>query len=232
MNKNLIPAAIVLAGILIAGAIIFTNYKVATYPSKLPPAEPEQPSYNLDKVSPITKEDWYRGDLNASVKIIEYSDLECPFCKMAHPTLIQLVKNYQGKVAWIYRHFPLTSLHPKAINEAEAAECVGYLGGNNAFWLFVDKIFATTPSNNGLDLSLLPKIAEESGVNRVNFQNCLNSGKYRQEVEKDLNEAQNIGLTGTPSFVIIGPNNKKEVIIGARNYDAFKNVIDSFLENQ
>src|SRR6185295_5043808 len=83
-------------------------------------------------VKPVAAEDHIRGDLAAPVKVIEFSDFECPFCKGFHATMKQVMADYEkdGKVAWVYRHFPIDELHSKARKEAQAAECAGELGGN------------------------------------------------------------------------------------------------------
>lgn len=230
VKENLLPIAIMVAGILIAGAIVITNVKVSRSPKTAAPTK--QTGFNFDVLKSVAEDDWIRGDLNAPVKIIEFSDLECPFCKIFHGTMQEVMRNYQSKVAWVYRHFPLEAIHSKARKEAEAAECVGYLGGNSAFWVFVDKIFEVTPSNDGLDLSLLPKLAEEAGVNRENFERCLSQGQYKDKVQEDLDEAISIGAQGTPTSIVIAPNGEKFVIQGAQPYAQVKSIIEQALQSQ
>jgi protein-disulfide isomerase len=228
IKENLLPLSILVAGLLIAGAIIFTRVKVETPQAQRPSSE----EINYDALRPVTDDDWIRGDINAPVKVIEFSDFECPFCKMFHQTMIEIMKEYKGKVAWIYRHFPLDALHKKARKEAEAAECVGYLGGDSAFWLFADKIFEVTPSNDGLDHNLLPDLAFQAGVDKENFKRCLNEGRYAKNVEEDANEALKIGIRGTPTSIVIAPNGKKFLIKGARPYAQVKDIIEEALRNQ
>jgi protein-disulfide isomerase len=93
-------------------------------------------------VDPISEKDHVRGDRDAQIVLIEYSDFQCPFCSRFHPTAQQVVEEFNGQVMWVYRHFPLDSIHPVARKAAEASECVAELGGNDAFWNFVDTIFA------------------------------------------------------------------------------------------
>lgn len=100
-----------------------------------------QADINLDPVSP---DDHYFGSKDAEVVIVEYSDLECPYCAKFHDTLHQLVTDYNGKVAWVYRHLPLTQIHATAEDKALASECVAELGGNDAFWKYIDNIFEKT----------------------------------------------------------------------------------------
>ena len=90
-----------------------------------PTAAPTPSAPTAISMAPITDSDWIRGGRNAEVSVVEYSDLECPFCKRHDATMKQLISEYDGKVNWVYRHFPLTQLHPKAPKEAEAAECAG-----------------------------------------------------------------------------------------------------------
>lgn len=108
-------------------------------------------------LEPVTEKDHVYGNPQAELLIIEYSDPECPFCKRFHETMTQVMKEYgdAGKVAWVYRHFPLDSIHSKARHEAEAIECAGELGGNEKFWAYLNKLMEITPSNNQLDPSLL-----------------------------------------------------------------------------
>ncbi|MBT4516971.1 MAG: thioredoxin domain-containing protein [Candidatus Komeilibacteria bacterium] len=84
--------------------------------------------------------DWLRGDKDAKITIVEFSDIDCPFCKRFHTTMKQIITDYDGQVNWVYRHFPLTNLHPDATKKAEAAECAGDVGGSDKFWQFVDAL--------------------------------------------------------------------------------------------
>lgn len=236
----LIPGAIVLAGVIIAGTIFFKDRPV-TSPSPAkgqaaaagsgPSNGPEPETGSVDQVRPVSQTDHLIGNAAAPVKIIEFSDLECPFCKQFHFTMKQVMNDYGkvGRVAWVYRHFPLDSLHPKASGEAEAAECAGELGGNIAFWNYIDKIFAITPSNNGLDPVELPKTAESLGLDRQKFEDCLAEGKYAAVVKADYNDAVKSGGHGTPYSIVIAQNGTKYTIPGALQYDQVKPIIESAL---
>lgn len=144
----------------------------------------------------------------------------------------QIVEEYggtDGQIAWVYRHFPLTQIHSKAPKEAEAAECANELGGNDKFWQYIDKIFEITPSNNGLDLKLLPQVAEDIGLNRQQFEICLESGKYAGHIDDDARDAVTSGARGTPFSIVIAQNNQKFIINGAQPLSAVKAVIESAL---
>ena len=119
---------------------------------------------SLIKMKPVSDGDHILGDKNASVKIVEFSDTECPFCKRFHTTMQQVVKDNNGQVAWVYRHFPLDQLHSKARKEAEATECAAEMGGSEKFWAYLNRIMEVTPSNNGLDPAELPAIAAYVGL--------------------------------------------------------------------
>lgn len=106
-------------------------------------------------MTPVSQNDFIKGDLNAEIVAVEYSDSECPFSKRFHVTMQQVMKNYNGKVAWVFRFFPLDSLHQKARSESEAIECAGMLKGNEMFWKYLDRVFELTSSNDGLDPALL-----------------------------------------------------------------------------
>ncbi|PIR07267.1 MAG: hypothetical protein COV55_00365 [Candidatus Komeilibacteria bacterium CG11_big_fil_rev_8_21_14_0_20_36_20] len=180
-------------------------------------------------IKPVSaKNDWIKGDRNARISIIEFSDSECPFCQRFHSTMQQIVAEYDGEVNWIYRHFPLVSLHSKASKEAEATECAGEQGGNDAFWAYIDELFAITPANNGLDLNQLPEIAGTIGLDVDQFQTCLDSGKYAQKIQNSISEAQAAGARGTPYSVILA-GDKKLVIPGALPLEQVKSMIDTIL---
>jgi protein-disulfide isomerase len=197
------PIAIVLAGIIIAGAMYFSDGKKSD-DTNTPKVPVEQVS-SLDKVRAVNALDHIRGNPNAPVIIVEYSDTECPFCSRFHNNMKQIMDEYgkAGKVAWVYRHNPIDQLHSKARAEAVALECANELGGNDKFWEYTDRIYEITPANNGLNLAELPKIAEYVGLDVTKFNTCLTSGKYDAKIQADLDNAQATGGNGTPWSVII-----------------------------
>ncbi len=229
-NKNnlTIPIAIVVAGILIAGGVYFSGT------TKKQNTDVKKKETNKDKIvlKPVDKNDHILGNPNADVLLVEYSDPECPFCKKFHPTMNRIIDEYgkDGKVAWVYRHFPIDSLHSKAREETEATECANELGGNTAFWKYINKIFEITPSNNGLDLALLPKIAKEQGLDETAFKECLASKKYSKHVEEDYQGGLEAGTKGTPyTLLITKKDGKIYPISGAQPYSTVKTIVDSAL---
>lgn len=229
MNKNtyLVPGSIIIAGVLIAVSLFFgLSGNNINNQFKDDNAEQNQ-KINLRDIN--KKIDHIRGAENAKITIVEYSDLECPFCQRVHSTMRDLLVLYPKDVRLVYRHFPLKQLHSKAQKEAEATECAYDQGGNEAFWAYTDKIFEITPSNNGLDLNQLPIIALELGLNQGEFNNCLNSDKNKEKVEKDIEDAIGAGGQGTPYFVIIDSKGNKIPVSGAIPIENFKQIIDELL---
>jgi protein-disulfide isomerase len=229
MRENLlVPISIVIAGTLIAGAFFISrsnDNKAAENNSNIH-GQVEEIS-----IEPISNSDHILGNPNADIVIVEYSDLECPFCKNYHQTLGRIIDDYgkDGKVAWVYRHFPLTQLHSKAQIEAEATECAGELGGNDVWWDYTNKIFEVTPSNNELDLDLLPEIALEVGLDKAEFQECLDSGRHRTKVQANYDDAIASGGTGTPHTVFIVKGQEPASLSGLIPYNQLKGLLDQTL---
>jgi protein-disulfide isomerase len=194
-----------------------------------PPAAPDQ----VGTVTPVNAQDHIRGDNNAPVTIIEYSDFQCPFCSRFHPTLVQLMKDYAGKIRWVYRHFPLTSIHPYAEKAAEASECANEQG---KFWEMADTYFATqdtwAQSAAGLDAKTLEGLAKQAGVKDLQkFDTCAASGKYAALVAADEKTGEAAGVTGTPGSIILGVKGSKQLVPGALPIESVKQMIDSALQN-
>jgi len=184
-----------------------------------------------DVIRPVTARDHVRGARQAPVKIIEYSDTECPLCKRQHAVLQQILRNYPDRVAWVYRHRPIARIHPKALKEAEAAECAGELGGPAAFWTFLDRLFEVTPSNNRLDRSELPRIAIHAGLDRERFRQCLDSGRHAARVAADAAEME-AGDYGAPFSVVVAPNGRMYTMAGAHPYETWDLVVEIALREQ
>jgi len=177
------------------------------------------------QIAEITDEDWMRGNKDAKITIVEFSDIECPFCKHFHETMKQVVEEYSNDINWVYRHFPLSSLHPNSPKDAEATECVGEIAGNDMFWTYLDAL-----SNASLtSVSQLTDIAKELGIDSNSFEECLNSGKYQSKIASQSNQAQAAGARGTP-FSVIVYGDQKVAIPGALPIDQIRPMIDSLLK--
>lgn len=191
-------------------------------------ARPQRPT-SIKIKKPSTSEHW-RGVKNARYVWVEYSDLECPFCKKIHPDMVKVMSEYKENVAWVYRHYPL-SFHQNAQKEGEAAECATELGGNDAFWNYIDKIYERTTSNGtGFALDNLGPLAAEVGVDQGKFQDCLDNGKYEKKVKDEFKEGSTAGVQATPTGVIYDMKTGKTTLIeGALPYANLKQALDEFI---
>lgn len=225
-----IPIAIILAGALIAGAVYIKSPNGANVVANTGQFAEKKEAV----VKPIGPNDHILGNPNADLIVVEYSDTECPFCKNFHGVMQQIISEYgkDGKVAWVYRHMPLEQLHKKAMKEAVATECAAEIGGKAKFWDYINKIFEKTPSNDGLDLGELPKIAKEIGLDITSFNNCLNSGKYEEKLKQAVKEAVEAGAEGTPYSVILTKNGDTYPIPGFIPYTELKSVIEGILKGK
>ena len=184
-------------------------------------------------VRPVSPQrDHIYGNPKAEVSLIEYSDFECPYCKTFHKTAKQVVDSFDGRVNWVYRHFPLAFHNPGAQKQAEASECASALGGDDAFWRYADEIFERTRSNgNGFPLDGLVPLAEELGLDADEFRACLETGKSRERVLEDYEEGIEIGISGTPGNILRNNVTGKVMVrAGALPAADLKEALTSLLE--
>jgi protein-disulfide isomerase len=160
----------------------------------------------------------FKGSAKAPVTIIKFEDFQCPFCKQVQPTFNELLSRYNGKVRLVHKDLPLESIHPQARQAAEAARCAYEQG---KFWEYHDKLYANSPKASADDLK---SYAKEVGLNVDSFDRCFVSRKYKTAVQQDLNEATQLGLTGTPTLFINGRE-----ISGNQPLEAFEAIIDEEL---
>ena len=167
------------------------------------------------------------GDANAKVTIIEFSDLQCPFCERFYTQTLPSIKTDYidtGKVKLVYRHFPL-SFHQNAQKAAETTECAKEQG---KFWPMHDKLFEEQAAWSNLDATAaaakFSEYAVAAGANKAQFETCLSTGKYASNVQKDESDGASYGVSGTPTFYVNGVE-----LVGAQPYSAFKSVIDAAL---
>jgi protein-disulfide isomerase len=177
---------------------------------------PEVPSV---PVPDIKSGEYVKGNPNAPVTLIEYSDFECPFCQRFVPTVEQLLREYPEQVKIVYRHFPL-SFHPNAQKAAEAAECAGEQG---KFWEMHDILFAKAEQGT-MGVEIWKTEASVLGLNTTQFNTCLDSGKYASKVANDMNEGAASGVSGTPATFVNGV-----LISGAVPYAQLKAQVDQAL---
>jgi protein-disulfide isomerase len=170
------------------------------------------------RVAVSTDKGFVRGPNDAPVTIVEFSDFQCPFCKNATTTVKQVVEKYQGRVKWIFRDFPIASLHPAAPKAHQAARCAAEQG---KFWEYHDLLFEKSPRQAMDDLK---QYARDLKLDAAAFGQCLDSGKQEAEVNRDIQEGARLGVTGTPTFFINGRQ-----LVGAQPAATFQKIIDSEL---
>lgn len=230
LNQYLTPLAIVVAGGIIGAALYFGGNNVKTAEKVAPAPTQEQVSDTTSKVRPVAATDHIKGNPDAPIKIVAYSDFECPFCQRFHNTMNELMKKYvdSGEVAWVFRQFPLEQLHPvKAQAVAVASECASELAGNDGFWKFTDRYFELTLTNNRTDTDVvIPQIAKEMGLNTTEFFACTKSGKYNEHIQADIANATETGGRGTPWSILIAPNGKTFPINGAQPLASIEQLIN------
>jgi protein-disulfide isomerase len=196
--------------------------------SQQAPSQPSQPvKISLD-------DDPIRGDPNAPITIVEFSDFQCPFCARFHvQTLPLLLEEYidTGKVNLVYRDFPIQSIHPNALPAAVAAECANEQG---KYWEYHDTLFEKQNSWNRLDsntvISTFSQYATDVGLEQQQFDSCLGSGKYLEEVQGDLRDGRDYDITGTPGFFIGNDKIGFVKINGAQPFESFQRIIDAQLD--
>ncbi len=220
-NPYLLPVAIVLGGVILAIAIFVTRT------GNVPLITEE----NLAMLRPISAQDHIVGNPKAQVVIVEYSDIDCEYCKNFHTVLQQVMTEYgpTANVAWVYRHFPILSVHPYAGMHAEAAECVADLGSNDLFFAFIDGLHQAAPGGSQFDPVGYPVIVSRLGLPPTAFEECMTSDRMTGRVAADSENAFAVGATGAPFTVVLVEGKKPVPITGALPYESLKQVIEEAL---
>jgi len=218
----IIPLSILFGGIVVAGALYIVSPK---------PTATETTSEHPERVRPVSTSDHILGNPAAPVVIVEYSDFECTFCKDFNETLHHIIANEgaQGKVAWVYREFPLTEIHPNALSHARVAECVAQTAGNDAFWKFTDALFKNQPVNP----TQYGSIASSVGIVDDAFATCFSnpSPAIDARIMADRQNALDMGANGTPFSIMLIAGKPPVLMKGAYPYAAVKQLIDEALSS-
>lgn len=205
------------SGLTVGKAVGDTNNVKAAAPTGN--AAAPAPTVNMEE---LIGDDHFKGDKDAPVTIIEWSDFECPFCgRFYSQTLGQIDEQYikTGKVKLVYKDFPL-SFHPQAQKSAEAAECAGE---QDKFFEMHDLLFEKGVAGG---VSSFKQFAGEIGLNQADFDKCLDSGAMAAEVQEDMKEGAAAGVRGTPGFLING-----KLVSGAQPFSVFQQAIEAELAN-
>lgn len=170
--------------------------------------------------------DFRKGNPKSQITIVEYSDLDCPFCKKVNPILTNILTKYDGKVSLVYRQFPL-SIHPYSEQKSLTALCIGDLYGNDGFWKYSSYILADDESgnkNNALE------VAKELGFDQQKLQSCISSDKANGILVQQMTDADAAGLQGTPFFLIYNGQDFVTTMDGAQPQANFETIINSVLQ--
>ncbi len=211
MNSKLIFLGIIITGAIIGGAIIYTNSNQST--SSIASSGEQK------KILKLNEQDHIKGNPEAKITILEFSDFECPFCAKFSQSVNQVMKDYPDDVNWVYRHFPL-SFHKESRPSAEASECAAEQG---KFWEFHDGLFT---NQSGLGKEFYLTLAKDLELDLDSFEECFSSRKYKDRVENDYQEGINLGIKGTPGNFINGGS-----LGGAVPYEKLKLIVESILNN-
>jgi len=190
-NPFLVPAAIVLAGVLVAGAILFTQGGTAQVG-----AGPVSKTLEA-QILPVTEDDHVLGSRDADVFLVEYSDYRCGYCGVFHDTVKQILDSYEGRVAWVYRHTPY---QPGGMEAAVASECIAELAGEDAFWEYTERALA---NQQALNTEWHRATAVELGADGDAFDECVTSGRYDELIAEHTMNSQELGGQGTPYNVLL-----------------------------
>ncbi len=218
-----IPLAIVIGGIIVAAAVYFSVQR----------AEPSTSSGqgNPAAVRPVDVSDHILGNPAAPVKIVEYADFDCEYCKGFDTTLHSVIANDAGKgqVAWVFREFPLTEIHPTALEQARAAECAAKVGGNEAFWKFADLLYQNQPA----DPQNYGAYAAQAGIGSDTFATCIENASSTVDaaIEADRANALASGALGTPYSLILVAGQAPVVMDGAYSYAAVEQLVEQALQS-
>lgn len=218
-NNLGIPIAIVVAGALVAGGLFFSGRVAEGVPAGGHAGGSQGPGADFRLPD---ESDHVRGNPDAKVTIVEFSDFECPFCARLHPTLKRIVEE-NDDVQWVYRHFPLSSIHSRALGAATAGECVAQLAGNDAFWTFADSAFA---NQNRLGNPFYNEQAAAAGIDPGAFSACLADRSVAASIQADGDEAVASGGRGTPFAIVITASGQLAPFSGALPYEQVRSFID------
>jgi protein-disulfide isomerase len=227
-GKFTTPMAVVTSGVIIALAIFFgpgvtdnSTGQLAQVPgNQAAPAQDGGPSELL--AQDVTKNDHILGNQNADIFLIEYSDLDCPFCGSVHPTLGEVVAQ-NDNVGWVYRHNPLESIHPNARGKAVISECVAQIAGNDAFWKYLELNFG---NGDATDYS-------QYGTTQAAIDNCVveNGDEINALIDSQISRALGTGGQGTP-HTIISNDAFGIAVSGAQPLDVFTQIIEFMNQTQ
>lgn len=212
------PVAIILAGALISGAVLLSKGNTSGGGNAGVAAVANAPSTETSakNITKVNSDEHIFGNPKADITLVEFSDFQCPFCARFHPTLERVVNESKGTIRWVYRHFPLTTIHQFAEGAAKASECVAENADNDAFWKFAKGLFE---NQDTLGTALFEKLAAPLGISKTKLTACMTQEDIAKSVNDDLKGALDSGGQGTPYVVIINKKGGVSSFSGALPYE-------------
>jgi protein-disulfide isomerase len=183
---------------------------------------------------PLEKREAIRGTEGAAITMVEYADYECPFCKSLHYTMRKLMSDYQGKVNWVLRQYPLP-FHPMAQPSAQAVMCILQKKGSRAFWRMSDGLFSASHSNPTAEVPLkesnVRRLAARNGLRKKEYDACQKDQSVIKLVYNEMSKGTTAGVQGTPTtFLINNRTGQIRKLSGAQPIEQFKEAIDALLK--
>jgi protein-disulfide isomerase len=228
IDKYAVPLSIIVAGLFVAGAVLLANNigqkKDSLALADLSSSETEVQDYYLNAL-PISENDRILGNKDAEVKVVTYADMACSYCMLFEDVMKEVVTESNGKVAWVFRHFPLDP-NGDSGSAAIASECLADLKGEDKFWEFMSKFKDTINAGEVVDVRA---IALSLGASANGFDACYNSDKFSEKINNDFNNALESGLQGTPYSVVFADGEPVDVIDGAYPIEDVRAILDQYL---
>lgn len=179
----------------------------------------------------IEKNDHVRGNSQAKITLIEYSDFNCSYCQEFHLIIKQLLEKYPDKVKWVYRHYPLQKVHSDSIMIDSTAECVAKIGGEEAFWNFTDKLYEKMKNNSqSKSFDNLLIIAEDLNLNSNNIKECVETRRFDTLIKEKADLASRAGINVTPYSFISNDSQEVKILPGTIDLDNLSNLIEKMLQ--
>lgn len=197
MLTSYLNGSLVSSGSKVAGATTNSNANVAVANNNAAAGDTAPTHVDIA----VADTDHVRGKEDAKVTIVEYSDIQCPYCSTFHTTMKQVMDKYPNDVRWVFRHFPLDSIHPNARPAAIASECVAVQKGNDGFWKFVDAMYG---NQSGLSNDFYESTAKTIGIDMTKFKDCVSNKTTSSTVDSMYQGGIKIGVQGTPGSYLNG----------------------------
>lgn len=215
-TTNILASSIVVAALIVAGAIFYSS-------GSQPSSSGINISSNQIPIPEVNDKDFILGGKNAEITIVEYADFSCSFCARYHPVMEELVKNYNGRLRWVYRHLPIFNKQA-----AVASTCVGRILDNNIFFEYASILYENQSMANNQDF--LRTQALSLGVSPESFDSCISDKNIYDEINRDFNSARILaGINSTPYSIIIDSNGNMYPFSGALSYEEVSSLIDSII---